>query len=82
MNGGKPASDFSMAIMGRLQSVSAEEAAAFYLGWYGVISLNTPEMRPSGFDVNKLSSKAGFPKCEDSSELNCLEGLVDRARGN
>lgn len=79
-NEGKPANDFAHTVLGRLKSIHDKPATAFYLGWQGVIGLNTPNMRPSNFDVNVLANRAGFPSCKLKSEINCLEWLVERAR--
>jgi len=80
MNQGKSANDFAQRVMGRLKPINDKSATAFFLGWQGVISLDTPSKRPPQFDVNALAVRAGFPNCEQKSEKDCLNWLAERAR--
>ena|SRR5258706_242474 len=75
-----PAAKFAKAAYAELSATDDTLAKAFALGWYGVISLNTPTIRPQEFDLRRFAREAGFPEHSELADTNFLELLVDAAR--
>lgn len=76
----EPASLFAQEVVGTMEARDVRLQRAFALGWWGVISLNTPSLRPAEFDLRQFAAEAGFtprPEMEDSAYL---EMLVEQAR--
>ena len=76
----EPASQFSQQIVGRLDTIDPRLKSAFVLGWYGVITTNTPDLKPAEFDIQRFATDAGYQKRPDLSDIEFLESLVEDAR--
>jgi hypothetical protein len=77
---GKPATEFAQKMMGELSAIDGRLQKAFEVGFFGVISINTPEMKPKGFDLKAFALEAGFEENNRISEIDYLESLVKKAR--
>ena len=67
-----PVAKFAQEVAGRLAAHGRVIESAFILGWYGLITTNTPSMRPD-FDLCKSVREAGF------DENNCKNQFSDNA---
>ncbi len=75
-----PASAFAQEVVGTLEARDVRLQRAFLAGWLGVISINTPTMKPEGFDLRSFTKDAGFPDQVNSSDAEYLESLVEQER--
>ena len=57
---GRPATEFVANVMGSLRAMDRRLDRAFLLGFFGVISLNTPEVVPRDFQLTAFASESGF----------------------
>ena len=74
------AAAFARSLAGVLEARDSRLKAAFVLGWFGVISTNTPSISLSGFSVQSAAREAGFPTEDDVGDEEYLEELVRNAR--
>jgi Trypsin-like peptidase domain len=77
---GLPASTFAQHVTGTLEARDPRLAKAFLVGWLGVITLNTPELTPGGFQLRTFAHEAGFVDAAERSDTDYLELLVAEAR--
>jgi ABC-type uncharacterized transport system substrate-binding protein len=77
-----PASTFQKLTAGALEARDLRLARAFELGWFGVISTNTPSLRPPGFGIRKFALEAGFHDRVDLSDRAYLQQIVLEARSH
>lgn len=76
-----PAAEFAQRITGRLRSQDQRLESAFLLGWYGVITTNTPSLKRAEFDVRAYSQKAGYgPQRGNLDDVGIVKKLVGEAR--
>jgi hypothetical protein len=66
---GEPAAAFFRKTRGELSTRDTRLEKAFTLGWFGVISVNTPSLKPQGFEVAQTAKEAGI----NNKELVRLE---------
>jgi hypothetical protein len=76
----EPAAKFAQSVLGTLEARDPRLGQAFVLGWFGVISLNTPNLKPPDFELRKVAGDAGFRNAPGLSDLQFLEALVAEAR--
>lgn len=79
-NDAQPAADFAQRVAGTLDARDRKAQRAFLLGWLGVITLNTPALKPAGFDLRRFASEAGFLPSPHADDTAFLEQLVELAR--
>lgn len=80
----QPAAEFAQRITGRLSVHGEAIEAAFILGWYGVITTNTPDLIES-FDLCEFAEKAEFESEQNdlecaSNEEGYFQSLIDNIR--
>jgi hypothetical protein len=79
-NDAVPASDFAQKVVGTLEARDLRLQRAFLVGWLGVITINTPSLKPGGFNLRSFAKEAGFPDLPNLSDADYLEFLVDQAK--
>jgi hypothetical protein len=83
---GQPAAEYAQEVAGRLSARGTDIGDAFILGWYGVITLNTPDLRPD-FDLCEFAQRSGFDdtfelKCDARSKEQYFKQLIERVRNS
>jgi len=77
---GEPTRLFLENVRGALRVLDPRLERAFVLGFFGVVSLNSPEMTPEGFSIESFAREAGFDTgvltAQTISKGDYLEGLV------
>lgn len=74
------AATFARELAGVLEARDNRLKAAFILGWFGVISTNTPSISPPGFSIERAADEAGFLYTQNTPDEAFIEELVADAR--
>jgi hypothetical protein len=76
----KPTVQFVQSVYAKLGAADTVLQHAFALGFYGVVSSNSPDLKPKGFDLREFAKKAGFADQSTMKDAEYLQWIADNSR--